>query len=231
MPNIYKILDELTHDDQKEEGNCPVIHQGLRSIEQSLGRLKGEKREHWIKCFVMAAKKQEAEMKKNERKLKNELKKQIIRHVRVNRTHTLQKAIESSCLREDDGNKYDENVIKNIPRGKGEDVDVIFFRVNCEIDIDDNDLDEEYDRRGLKPADPYLLVALKEHYPSFIDKHSVCTHWKDEGKWCRMKIYYKYFHHPAGLGMDAHIVSAYVVNKSDCFWDKDWEQWFAGLRK
>jgi len=224
--HIYNILNKLTKDEQKEEGDLPVIHWGLRSIEISLSRLRGEERERWIRCFMMAAKKQEAEMKKNERELKKELEKEIILHVRVNRTHALQEVIESSRLR--DWDRYDEKIIQKIPGGEEEDVDVIFFRVNCEIGIDDNDLYEEYERRGLKPADPYLLVAINKHCPSVIGKHPICTHWKYEGKWCRMKIYYELFHpcYPV-----EHIVSAYAVNKSDCFWDKTWRQWFAGLRK
>lgn len=106
-------------------------------------------------------------------------------------------------------------------RGTGEEGDIIFFSIGC--CVSDDDLEKEYESRGLVPADPYSLIQVNIDDPSFADKHPNCTHWKDEnGKWyyiafnlCRSKRYVR----------------------GDCYnddpdrddWDGDW--WFAGRRK
>jgi hypothetical protein len=79
-------------------------------------------------------------------------------------------------------------------------------------------LDKEYERRGLKPADPYTLAAVNEADPAFADKHPNGTHWKDaDDKW-RYAAFYRWSDERR-----AH------VYRSDYDWDDRW--WFPGFRK
>ena len=85
--------------------------------------------------------------------------------------------------------------------------------------MSDDDLEKEYDLRGLKPADPFSLGAVNEDDPALADTKPNCTHWKDaNGKWC-----YVAFRHWGG---DERIVSVF---RYDDRWLDRW--WFAGLRK
>lgn len=81
-------------------------------------------------------------------------------------------------------NKYtDGKVVKSMPRGTGEETDVHFFKLGCFIS--DNDLEKEYELRGLRPVDPESLAKVNEDDPAFADSHPNGTHWKDaDGKWC-----------------------------------------------
>ncbi|MEJ0001637.1 MAG: hypothetical protein WDN09_00380 [bacterium] len=50
--------------------------------------------------------------------------------------------------------------------------------------ISDEDLEKEYDLRGLKP-DPLAQCAVNEADPLFADTRPNGTHWKNaKGKWC-----------------------------------------------
>lgn len=136
----------------------------------------------------------------------------IVRRVTVNRTRSPQDAIAATGR-----NRYvDKDVIAMMPRGDGDESDVIFFKPGRSVS--DVDLDKEYALRGLVPADPYALAAVNEADPAFADEHPNGTHWKDaDGNWC-----YAAFNR----WDDERDVN---VNRNDDDWDDDW--WFAGLRK
>jgi len=110
----------------------------------------------------------------------------IVRHVKVDRSRSPDEVLKATRRR---GYYVDRDVVATMP-GSGlgiEEADVHFFWVWHVID--DNDLEEEYRRRGLKPADPYLLAAVNEADLSFAYKHRNATHWKDaDGKWCFIKF-------------------------------------------
>ncbi len=77
----------------------------------------------------------------------------------------------------------DKSVVKGMPRGEGEEGEVVFFKLDRYL-LDD-DIEKEFELRGLKPADPYSLAAVNEADPAFADTHPNGTHWKDaEGNWC-----------------------------------------------
>ena len=137
----------------------------------------------------------------------------ITRHATVNRTRTQQEAITATGR-----NKYvNDDVVASMPKGEGNEVDVIFFKLGH--NISDADLDKEYELRGLKPADPYSLAAVNEADPAFADEHPNGTHWKDVAdKWC-------YAAFSQWLVDDRHV----SVNRFGFGWVVDW--WFAGVRK
>lgn len=79
----------------------------------------------------------------------------------------------------------DSLVVAGMPKGEGEETEVVFFKLGRFIR--DVDLDKEYELRGLKPADPYSLAAVNEVDKAFADEHPNGTHWKDtDGEWCFM---------------------------------------------
>jgi hypothetical protein len=135
----------------------------------------------------------------------------ISRFVSVNRDRTPDEALSAT-----DRNKYvTADVVKAMPRGTGEKVEVVFFKVSR--DISDDDLEKEYALRGLVPADAYSLAAVNEADPSFADDRPNATHWKDENdKWC----YAAFDRWDDGRSVD--------VGRSGYDWGDDW--WFAGLR-
>lgn len=107
-------------------------------------------------------------------------------------------------------------VVAEMPKGEGDEVEVVFFNLGCYVS--DDILEKEYEIRGLKPADPYSQAAVNTVDPAFADKHPNGTHWKDEnGNWC-----YSAFDRWGGE-------REVNVGQSDDDWDDDW--WFAGLRK
>ena len=109
----------------------------------------------------------------------------IVHPVTVNRRREPMDAIKATGR-----NFYgNEAVVKAMPRGDGDKVEVIFFKPNLSERgglISDDDLDDRgYELRGLKPADPYSLAAVNEADPAFADEHPNTTHWKDDqGQWC-----------------------------------------------
>ena len=79
-------------------------------------------------------------------------------------------------------------------------------------------MEKEYELRGFKPADPYLLAADNEADPAFADEKRNSTHWKNaKGKWCLAAFDRWYY----GRGVR--------VGRGDGDWSDGW--WFAGLRK
>jgi hypothetical protein len=99
--------------------------------------------------------------------------------VTVNRNRAPQEMLDATSRNQ----HTDESVVKAMPRGTGDEVEVIFFRVGRRIT--DADLEKEYNLRGLKPVDPFSLGAVNEANPAFADEHPNGTHWQDtNGKWC-----------------------------------------------
>lgn len=135
----------------------------------------------------------------------------IVRTVKVNRNRSPKEMVAALGRVE-----YTTNsVVKIIPKGEGEDVTVEFFKLGKYVS--DNDLDLEYQKRGLTP-DPYAQAAVNEADPAFADEHPNGTHWKDEdGNWCFIAF--------DRVG-DGRSVS---VNRSDGDWSGYW--WFGGVRK
>lgn len=113
--------------------------------------------------------------------------------------------------------KYgDDKVIESMPKGEGEDVEVVFFNIGRFVSP--AQLLEEYEKRGLKPADAYSLAAVNRDDPAFADEKPNATQWQDsEGKYC----YVAFFRWDGGREVR--------VYRYDGGWDGYW--WFAGLRK
>lgn len=137
---------------------------------------------------------------------------EVVRRVKVNRKRTPMQAIDAT-----DRAKYvDEDVVAAMPKGEGKEVEVRFFRIGRWITP--VELEQEYERRGYKPADPYTLAAINEADPAFANDKPNGTQWKDgDGKYC-----YAAFHR----WDDEREV---FVSRLDVDWFVSW--WFAGLRK
>lgn len=81
--------------------------------------------------------------------------------------------------------------------------------------VSDDELQQEYDMRGLIPADIQTLI---EHDSEVDEKKYVGTHWKNkDGKWC----FVGFFRYDSGRYVS--------VRRFDDDWSDDW--WFAGFRK
>lgn len=141
----------------------------------------------------------------------------IVRKVPVNRGRTQQEAIEATGRAQ----YTDRKVVDAMPKGKGDETEVVFFKPDFSQRngfISDDDLDKEYELRGLKPADPISVAAVNEADPAFADEKPNGTHWKDaNGKWC----YATFYRWCDGRWVD--------VNRGVDGWDGGW--WFAGVRK
>jgi hypothetical protein len=136
----------------------------------------------------------------------------IVRRVKPNRARSPQEMLDATNRRQ----YTDKAVVKAMPKGEGDEVDVVFFKVGRYIS--DTDLDAEYELRGLKPADPYSQAAVNEADPAFADEHPNGTHWKDKaGNWC-FATFRRWF--------DERSVNVFRL---DFDWDGSW--WFAGVRK
>lgn len=136
----------------------------------------------------------------------------ITRVVTVNRKRSAKEALKATGR-----NHYvTDSVVAKMPNGTDEEVEVIFF--NLGRFVSDNDLDKEYELRGLKPVDPFTLAAVNEADPAFADERPNGTHWKDkDDQWCFATF--------DRFG-DVRFVS---VNRNDSDWVGRW--WFAGVRK
>ncbi|MCR4279148.1 MAG: hypothetical protein NUV78_00175 [Candidatus Zambryskibacteria bacterium] len=136
----------------------------------------------------------------------------IVRLVSVNRSRTPQETLDATGRRQ----YTDRNVVDAMPKGEGDEATVYFF--NLGRYVSDEELEKEYELRGLKPADPYSLAAVNEEDPSFADTHPNGTHWHDaNGKWC-----FAAFDHWRGE-------RGVFVSRSGRGWHGSW--WFAGVRK
>ena len=107
----------------------------------------------------------------------------IVRPVTVNRSRTPQDMLDATGR-----NQYtDKGVVKAMPRGYGDTVDVYFFKLDLSKSngyISCADLAKEYALRGLVP-DPYAQTEVNIDDPSFADEHPNATQWQDgDGKYC-----------------------------------------------
>ncbi len=147
-------------------------------------------------------------MRLNSGRAENEV---VIVRVRVDRSRSLEQA----CQATGRALRLDEHAIVSLSSGEGDEVDVHFFRVGHPLT--DEDLEKEYELRGLRPADPYSLAAVHESDPEFADDNPNGTHWKDDqGKWCHTTF-------------DQWENERVVVIDYYCEWEGRW--WFAGIPK
>lgn len=141
----------------------------------------------------------------------------IVRKVKVNRSRSQQEAIEATGRKQ----YTDRRVVDNMPKGEGDEVEVVFFKPDLSQRngfISDDDLEKEFELRGLKPADPISVAAVNEVDLAFADEKPHGTHWKDDnGKWCFAA--FGRWDVERGVG----------VNRFGLGWFGYW--WFAGLRK
>lgn len=136
----------------------------------------------------------------------------ITRCVTVNRSQTPQAALAATGRKQ----YTNDEVVANMPRGEGDEVEVVFFKLGRWIN--DDELEKEYEIRGLVPSDPYSLAAVNEDDPDFANKRPNGTHWKDSsGKWCFIAF---------NRWGDGRYV---FVDRIDNKWPGYW--WFAGRRK
>ncbi len=138
----------------------------------------------------------------------------IIRTVTVNRKLSAKEALDATGRKQ----YTDNGVVKKMPNGTGEEVEVYFF--NLGRYVNDNDLEKEYGLRGLKPVDPFTLCAVNEADPDFATSNPNGTHWKDaDDKWC-----YTAFRFWTDFG--GRIVNVYRLGDG---WRDFW--FFGGVRK
>lgn len=136
----------------------------------------------------------------------------IMRRASMDRDRTPQQALDATGRK-----RYtNDDVVAVMPKGEGDEAEVVFFKLGRYVS--DDDLEKEYELRGLKPADPFSLAAVNEADTAFADERPNGTHWKDaNGKWCY-------------IAFDRWNVERDVnVYRDDSAWDGGW--WFAGLRK
>lgn len=141
----------------------------------------------------------------------------IVRRVKVNRNLSSQEVLDATGRVQ----YTDRKVVDAMPKATADEVEVVFFKPNLSNRngfISDDDLEKEFELRGLKPADPISVASVNEADPAFADKNPHGTHWKDaKGNWC-----YAVF----GRWSDERGVS---VNRDDDGWNDRWL--FAGVRK
>lgn len=141
----------------------------------------------------------------------------IVRTVKVNRIRSKQEAIEATGRAQ----YTDQEVVDSMPKGEGDEVEIVFFKPDLSKRkgfISDDDLEKEFDLRGLKPADPISVAAVNEVDPAFADDKPHSTHWKCvKGNW-----------HCATFSRRNDERDVYV-NRYDIGWSDVW--WFAGVRK
>lgn len=141
----------------------------------------------------------------------------IVRTAKVNRRRSLQGAIDATGCAFHMGCE----VVEDTPKGGVDEVEVVFFRPDLSDRkgfITDDDLEKEFERRGLKPADLASVAAVNEAYPGFADEKPHGTHWKDsKGKWC------------CATFLRWRGVRSLFAYRRSHRWDDSW--WFAGIRK
>ena len=141
----------------------------------------------------------------------------IVRRVPVNRRRSQQEALVATNRKQYTNRK----VVDAMPKGEGDEAEIVFFKPDLSErsgHISDDDLEKEFERHGLKPADPISVAAVNEADPAFADEKPHSTHWKDtENNWC-FATFSRWF--------DGREVS---VNRNDSDWSDDW--WFAGVLK
>lgn len=112
----------------------------------------------------------------------------IVRRVLVNRTRTPREALDATGREQHKyGFDYFE-IVDTMPKAQSNEVEIVFFKPDLSERhnyISDDDLEKEYELRGLKPADPISVSAVNELDPKFADRYLNGTHWKNaHGDWC-----------------------------------------------
>jgi hypothetical protein len=149
------------------------------------------------------------------RSLAEDISKQIVHVVEVNRSRFSHEAIKASGRRP----YVNSAVVAAIPHGSGDKVKLVYFKpdesaykngyLSCVA------LDAEYMKRGLAP-DPRAQIDDNAANPEFADKTPNACQWKDkDGNWC-----YATFHR----WHDERLVD---VNRLARAWDDPWS--FAGV--
>ena len=141
----------------------------------------------------------------------------IVRKVKVERSRSPQEAFVATNRAQ----YTDHKVVDSMPKGEGDEAEIVFFKPdlsNRNGFISDNNLETEFELRGLKPADPISVAAVNEADPAFADEKPHGTHWKDaKGNWC-------------GATFDRWVGRRRVsVGRVGSGWCGSW--WFAGVRK
>lgn len=141
----------------------------------------------------------------------------IVRKVKVDRSRSPQDAINATGR----AGLINSQVVNAMPTAEADEVEVVFFKVDMvgrNGYISDDDLEKEFELRGLKPADPFSVAAVNEADPAFADEKPNGTHWKDnEGDWCYATFC---------RWRDKRLVN---VGRRDDHWDGGW--YFAAIRK
>ncbi|MDH5442147.1 MAG: hypothetical protein OEX08_00885 [Candidatus Nomurabacteria bacterium] len=127
--------------------------------------------------------------------------------VSVRRGRTPEEAINATAMSKD----VDWGVVKTIPKGEGREVDVFFFSIeqskcdnNYSISVDA--LEQEYEKRGLKP-DPFALMAVNEDDYYFSSRNPNTTYWRDEdGNGCFITFYCFFEGHYVKVGNTSRLV-------------------------
>jgi hypothetical protein len=117
----------------------------------------------------------------------------------------------------------DDWLIKHFPRWAGpKEVDVSFFKVGRVISNDD--LEGEYERRGLQSAHPQFILAANYVDPPFADTYPNGTHLRDaDGRWWYVSCYSS--GQPRSTLYSPYVDVSYVSQN----WTEKW--WFAGIPK
>lgn len=141
----------------------------------------------------------------------------IVRRVKVNRTRTPQAALDATGRKQ----YTDQAVVDAMPRGEGDEAEVVFFKpdASCYKNglISMAEVDRQYELRGLVP-DPYATEAVNEADSAFADLHPNAVQWQAAGGgWCC-------------AAFDGwHGERDVDVNRRGSDWSDGWE--FSGVRK
>ena len=115
------------------------------------------------------------------RKMIEEANGTTIRYVEVDFARTAQQAIDAVSPY----GVVQSDVAEAMPRGQNKKEYVHFFWIDVDRFLKDDEIEREYEMRGLVPVDPYTLAAVNECDSTFVDEHINYTHWKDAGgNWC-----------------------------------------------
>lgn len=228
-PELIKEMDQ-----KAEEAKALEERVRLQKIEEEKAEREKERREKEV-TLQLAQTEQEilqqkvlAQEQEKREKAAQEIQKQteepkkqealdtISFRVKVDRKRTPQAALNATGRVQN----THPGIVEYMPRGEGEEVEIVFFRLNYDIEF--HNLEKEYKIRGLRQADPYSLAAFNETYPAFSDDHPNCTQWMDSNnQWCAIT-----FGVWGNLGSSRRL---FVKFSNSNRWTSFW--WFAGIKK
>ncbi len=135
----------------------------------------------------------------------------ITRYVHVDRTRTPRQVLKATGRKQ----YVEKSALATMPRGEGQCVEMIFFKLGHFIS--DDDLAKEYYLRDLSP-DPYAQAAINAADPAFAYFYPNCTHWIGvAGRWCFATFYESVM---AKRGVN--------IGHDSAGWSGNW--WFGGRR-